>query len=130
MKSESYMRQMQDELAEALGVVEKLGEFEAKVLLDHGVASLDELAEADTELLTTLPGISVEGAEAIKTRAAELAVQKKAEAEAAAVAAAAEAAAEAEAAAAKAAAEAAKVAAEAAAEAPAEPPQQPQDGEA
>ncbi len=83
IKSESFMRQVQDELAEALGVVEGLGEYEAKVLLDHGIASLDELAEAETELLTTLPGIAPEGAEAIKARAAELAVEKKAAAEAA-----------------------------------------------
>ena len=95
MKSESHMREVQDELAEALSVVEGLGEYEAKVLLDNGVASLDELAAADDELLTTLPGITPEGAGSIKTRATELAEQKRAAAAAAAAEAAAAAAAEA-----------------------------------
>ncbi len=94
IKSESYMREVQDELAEALAVVPGLGEYEAKVLLDHGIASLTDLAEAEAELLTTLPGISEEGAGAIKTRAAELAVEKKAAAEVAAALAAEQAAAE------------------------------------
>jgi N utilization substance protein A len=88
MKSETFMRQVQDELAEALAVVEGLGEYEAKILLDHGVGGLTELSEADSELLTSLPGITEEGAQTIKTRAAELAVQKEAEAVAAAEAAA------------------------------------------
>ena len=94
IKSESYMREVQDELAEALAVVPGLGEYEAKVLLDHGIASLTDLAEAEAELLTTLPGISEEGAGAIKSRAAELAVEKKAAAEVAAALAAEQAAAE------------------------------------
>ena len=72
IRSESYMREVQDELAEALGVVETAGEFEAKILLDHGIASLQELAEAQSELLTTLPGISEANAQAIKEKAAEL----------------------------------------------------------
>ena len=79
MKSESFMQQVQEDLAEALAVVEGLGEYEAKVLLDNGVSSLDELAAAEAELLTTLPGIDAAGATNIKERAAELAVQKRAE---------------------------------------------------
>jgi N utilization substance protein A len=83
MKSETFMQQVQDELAEALGVVEGLGEYEAKILLDHGVASLTELAAADVELLTELPGITAEGAASIQARALELAEQKRIAAEAA-----------------------------------------------
>ncbi len=139
MKSESSMRELQEELGEALSVVEGAGEYEAKVLLDHGVSSLAELASADNELLTTLPGITAEGAEAIKSRAGELqvlklqrqaeeAVRAEAEAKAEAEAARAEAEAKAEAEAAraeaeaKAEAEAAQAPAETPSEAPAEAP--------
>ncbi|MFQ5513388.1 MAG: transcription termination factor NusA [Myxococcota bacterium] len=76
IKSESFMRQVQDELAEALAVVEGAGEYEAKLLLDHGVASLTELAETPTELLVSIPGVSEEGAAAVRARAAQLAVEK------------------------------------------------------
>jgi len=96
IKSESLMAQVQEELAEALQVVEGAGEHEAKILLDHGVASLEELEGAQTELLASLPGISEEGAAAIKLRAGELyAAKLKREREAAAAAAAAAAAEEA-----------------------------------
>jgi N utilization substance protein A len=88
IKSESHMRQVQDDMAEALSVVEDAGDYEAKVLMDNGVASLAELAAAEDELLTAIPGISEEGAAAIRARAQELAAQKAAEAEAAAAAAA------------------------------------------
>ena len=99
IKSESYMREVQDELAQALGVVEGAGEYEAKLLMDHGVASLEELSSADMELLTAIPGVSEEGASAIRENAKRLheekleraareaeQVQAEAEAEAAAVA--------------------------------------------
>jgi N utilization substance protein A len=86
IKSESRMQEVQQELAEALRVVEGAGEYEAKVLLDHGVASLQELSEAPMELLTAIPGISVEGAEGVRARAAELHEQKLAEQAAAAAA--------------------------------------------
>jgi N utilization substance protein A len=72
MKSESRMQEVQEELAEALSVVDGAGEYEAKVLLDHGVASLTELSEAPSELLTAIPGISEEGAEAVRAKASEL----------------------------------------------------------
>ncbi len=72
IKSESRMLEVQEELAQALSVVSGAGEYEAKLLLDHGVASLEELAEAQEELLTSIPGISEEGARAVRERAAEL----------------------------------------------------------
>ena len=76
IKSESLMLEVQDELAEALGTVEGLGEHEAKILLDRGVASLDELSSADDELLTTLPDVSEEGAAAIRQRASAMYAEK------------------------------------------------------
>jgi N utilization substance protein A len=76
IKSESYMRQVQREIAEALSVVEGAGEYEAKLLMDHGVASLQELAEADIELLAAIPGVSESGAAQVKERAAQLAAEK------------------------------------------------------
>jgi N utilization substance protein A len=72
IKSESRMQEVQEELAQALSVVSGAGEYEAKLLLDHGVASLEELAQAQEELLTSIPGISEEGARAVRERAAEL----------------------------------------------------------
>jgi N utilization substance protein A len=93
IKSETYMRTVQAELASALSVVEGAGEYEAKLLLDHGVASLEELAEAETELLTSIPGISEDGAASVKARARELAAETQKRAREAAVAAAAAAAA-------------------------------------
>ena len=88
IKSETSMLEVQDDLAQALSIVSGLGEYEAKVLLDHGISSLTELAEAEVDLLKTLPGNSEEGAAAIKVRAAELAIEKQAAAEEAAKAAA------------------------------------------
>jgi N utilization substance protein A len=76
IKSESRMLEVQEELAEALSVVSGAGEYEAKLLLDHGVASLEELAEAQEELLTSIPGISEEGARSVRERATELHAQK------------------------------------------------------
>jgi N utilization substance protein A len=89
IKSETYMRTVQAELASALSVVAGAGEYEAKLLLDHGVASLEELAEAETELLLSIPGISEEGAASVKAKARELAVEKQKRAREAAAAAAA-----------------------------------------
>jgi N utilization substance protein A len=90
IKSETYMREVQADLAAALSVVAAAGEYEAKLLLDHGVASLEELAQAETDLLTSIPGISEADAVSVKARARELAVEKqKRAAEAAALAAAA-----------------------------------------
>ena len=94
IKSETYMREVQAELASALSVMPTAGEYEAKLLLDDGVASLEELAEAETEQLTTVLGISEADAASVRQRAGELAIEKqKQAAEAAALAAAAAAAA-------------------------------------
>jgi N utilization substance protein A len=105
--SESKLREMAGWLAEAVSVVEGCGDPEADLLLQQGIASLEDLAECQTELLSSLPGIDEAGALAIKARARELAVQKveeearaeaerrAAEAEAAAAAASGESAAEA-----------------------------------
>ena len=76
IKSESFMREVQAELADALAIVEGAGEYEAKLLLDHGVASLDELAETDVELLVSIPGISEESAAQVRERAKQLALEK------------------------------------------------------
>jgi N utilization substance protein A len=78
IKSESFMREVQADLAEALGAVEGAGEFEAKLLLDHGVASLEELSQTDTELLVSIPGITEEGANAVRECAGRLAEEKAA----------------------------------------------------
>jgi transcription termination/antitermination protein NusA len=72
IKSESYMREVQRQLEEALSAVPGTGEHEAKVLLDHGVASLEELAKCDPALLVALPGVGEAGAAKIQQRAAEL----------------------------------------------------------
>jgi len=106
IKSESKMREVARWFAEAVSIVEGCGEPEGELLLQRGITSLEDLASCQSELLASLPGIDDAGAEAIKQRAAELAVEKVAE-EAAAEAAAAEAAAAEEAAAEAAAAEAA-----------------------
>jgi N utilization substance protein A len=98
IKSESRMREVARWFAEAVSIVEGCGEPEGDLLLQRGITSLEDLAACQSELLASLPGIDEAGAEAIKRRAAELAVEKaeeeaRAEAEAAAEAAAAEAAA-------------------------------------
>jgi N utilization substance protein A len=81
IKSESKMRDLAHWLAEAVSVVEGCGEPDAELLLQQGITSLEDLAECDPELLTSLPGIDEAGATAIRTRAAELAVRKLAEEE-------------------------------------------------
>lgn len=89
IKSETYMREVQADLAAALSVVPTAGEYEAKLLLDDGVASLDELAAAETTQLTSVLGISETDATAVRQHARELSVEKqKRAAEAAALAAA------------------------------------------
>jgi N utilization substance protein A len=110
IKSEAKMREVARWFAEAVSIVEGCGEPEGELLLQRGITSLEDLADCETELLASLPGIDEAGALAIKQRAAELAVEKveeaaRAEAEAAAEEAAAAEAAAAEAAAAEAAAE-------------------------
>jgi len=100
INSESKMREMAEWFAEAVKVAPGCGENEAELLLQSGITSLEDLAGCQVEVLTGLPGIDAAAAEAIRARAAELAVEKKerderaaAEAEAAAKAEAAEAAA-------------------------------------
>ncbi len=116
IKSESKMRELAQWLAEAVSVVDGCGEPDAELLLQQGITSLEDLANCDTELLTSLPGIDQDGAARIKVRAVELAERKRIEDEAR-VQAEAEAAAQAvaEAAAAEAAAQAAAAEAEASA---------------
>ena len=53
------------------------------------MASLEELADAEMELLVAIPGIDAAGAETVKARARELAVEKAKKAREAAAAAAA-----------------------------------------
>ena len=81
IKSESKMQEVASWLADAVSVVEGCGEPEAELLLQQGVTSLEDLAECQMELLTSLPGIDTGGAEEIKARAAVLAVQKAEEEE-------------------------------------------------
>jgi N utilization substance protein A len=76
IKSESYMREVEGDLATALSIVEGAGEYEAKVLMDHGIASLEDLANAEDDLLTSIPGISEESAVAVKERAGKLYLEK------------------------------------------------------
>jgi len=81
IKSESKMQEVAAWLAEAVSVVEGCGEPEADLLLQQGVTSLEDLAECQADLLTSLPGIDAAGANEIKARAAVLAVQKAEEEE-------------------------------------------------
>jgi N utilization substance protein A len=83
IKSESKMRELAQWLAVAVSVVEGCGDADAELLLQQGVTSLEDLANCQMDLLTSIPGIDEAGARAIKARAAELAVQKRAEEEAA-----------------------------------------------
>jgi N utilization substance protein A len=76
IKSESKMREVARWLAEAVSVVEGCGEPEAELLLQQGITSLEDLAECQSDLLSSLPGIDEAGAQSIKSRAAELAIQK------------------------------------------------------
>ena len=99
IKSEARMREVAAWFAECVAVVEGCGEPEAELLLQSGITSLEDLASCQVELLTSLPGIDEAGAEAIKQKAAELAVKKAEEAALAETEAAARAAEEAEAAA-------------------------------
>jgi N utilization substance protein A len=71
IKSESYMRQVQDELAEALSVA-GAGEYEAKLLIDHGIASLEELSRSDVAFLSSIPGLSEESVAAVVENAKRL----------------------------------------------------------
>ncbi|HVP28159.1 MAG TPA: transcription termination factor NusA [Myxococcota bacterium] len=76
IKSESKMREMARWIAEAVSVVDGCGEPEAELLLQRGITSLEDLADSDADFLASLPGIDAAGAQAIKTRAAELAREK------------------------------------------------------
>ncbi len=79
IKSETKMREIAQWLSRAVSVVEGCGDPEAELLLQQGITSLEDLAECATEVLTALPGIDDEGAQAIKTKAAELVSVKAAE---------------------------------------------------
>jgi N utilization substance protein A len=81
IKSESKMREIAQWLSEAVSVVEGCGDPEAELLLQQGITSLEDLAECQSDLLTSLPGIDEQGSAAIKARALELAEQKRIEEE-------------------------------------------------
>lgn len=72
IKSESTMREIAEWLSRAVSVAEGCGDPEAELLLQQGIASLEELSECDSEILTVLPGIDQAAADNIKRRAAEL----------------------------------------------------------
>ena len=73
IKSESKMRGMARWLADAVSVVPGCGDPEAELLLQRGITSLEDLADCDADFLSSLPGIDLAGAQAIKARGAELA---------------------------------------------------------
>ena len=79
IKSESKMREIAQWLAEAVSAVENCGEPEAELLLQQGIASLEDLNECPIEMLTSLPGIDEAGAAAIQTKALEVAERKREE---------------------------------------------------
>jgi len=115
IKSESKALQQAEAAKAAFMHVSGMTELIAQVLINQGITSLEELAEAPAEALGSFPGIGQELAERLRAGAADPEVREAAEA-AAAAAAAAQAQAEAEARAAKEAAEqAAREAGEAAA---------------
>ncbi|NRA02698.1 MAG: transcription termination/antitermination protein NusA [Myxococcales bacterium] len=76
IKSETKMLEAQGDLEEALSVVEGAGEAEARLLLDHGVSDLAALAEAETEFLAQIPGISAAGAARAQERAREIQAER------------------------------------------------------
>jgi N utilization substance protein A len=79
IKSETKMRELAAWISEAMSAVEGCGDPEAELLLQQGITSLQDLANCDDELLTSLPGIDEAGAALIKQRAGEVAIRKKAE---------------------------------------------------
>ncbi len=72
IKSETKMREIAEWLSKAVSAVEGCGDPEAELLLQQGITSLEDLSECATEVLTALPGIDEAGANAIKSKAAEL----------------------------------------------------------
>ena len=76
IKSESKMREIAEWLSKAVSVVEGCGDPEAEILLQQGVMSLEDLADCQIELLSSLPGIDDSGAALIRERARELAIEK------------------------------------------------------
>tara|TARA_Y100000590_G_scaffold145100_1_gene166801 strand:+ start:4368 stop:5678 length:1311 start_codon:yes stop_codon:yes gene_type:complete len=80
IKSEARMREIALWIADAVSVVEGCGDPEAELLLQRGITSLEDLAGCQLDLLASLPGIDEQGAERIKVRAGDLAIEKEAEA--------------------------------------------------
>ena len=80
IKSESRMREVAEWFAEVVSVVPGLGDAEAEMLVQSGIASLEDLSVSQDDLLLSIPGIDAAGAVAIKEKAAELAVVKAEEA--------------------------------------------------
>jgi N utilization substance protein A len=88
IKSESKMRDLARWLGEAMSVAPGCGEPEGELLVQQGITSLEDLARADVDMLTQLPGVDEKSARAIQQRAGELAVEKRRSEEASARAAA------------------------------------------
>ncbi|MHA7838555.1 MAG: transcription termination/antitermination protein NusA, partial [bacterium] len=81
IKSETKMREIAEWLSRAVSAVEGCGEPEADLLLQQGITSLEDLSECPVEMLTALPGIDDQGAELIKSSAAQLIAVKAVEEE-------------------------------------------------
>ncbi len=81
IKSESKMRELAQWISEAVSIVEGCGDADAELLLQQGVTSLEDLADLQIELLTSIPGIDQAGAEKIKENAIILAERKRIEEE-------------------------------------------------
>ncbi len=84
IKSESKMRELARWLAEAVSVVDGCGDADAELLLQQGITSLEDLAQSQSDLLTSIPGIDEAGAKRIRENALVLAARKKVEEESAA----------------------------------------------
>jgi N utilization substance protein A len=79
IKSETKMRELAAWISEAMSAVPGCGDPEADLLLQQGITSLEDLANCEGDLLTSLPGIDEAGAALIREKAAEVAIRKVAE---------------------------------------------------
>jgi N utilization substance protein A len=77
IKSESKMRELARWLGEAMSVAPGCGEPEGELLMQQGITSLEDLARADLDMLTQLPGVDEQSARAVQKRAGELAIERR-----------------------------------------------------
>jgi len=77
IKSESKMRELARWLGEAMSAAPGCGEPEGELLMQQGITSLEDLARADLDMLTQLPGVDENSARAVQKRAGELAVERR-----------------------------------------------------